>query len=192
MFLLLWLFPPEIDLLPRLLVSKIQDEVKVLQLCQSKVRAKKLPMQVIDAEYQWYVFCYCALPRFLLVPQGSMQTNFLFRGGKKKPNGTWITSESYDKTIRIWDAATSDSILTLEIGSGVYSIAILPDGMKLVAGCYDNKIYMYSCDSVVSYYLQASLCRTTGLDQQQIYSGTMNHKTWQTTRVILHSLSWAI
>ena len=37
----------------RLLVSKIQDEVKALQLCQSKVRAKKLPMEVIDAEYQW-------------------------------------------------------------------------------------------------------------------------------------------
>lgn len=29
------------------------DEAKALQLCQSKVRAKKLPMEVIDAEYQW-------------------------------------------------------------------------------------------------------------------------------------------
>ena len=29
------------------------DEQKALQLCQSKVRAKKLPMEVIDAEYQW-------------------------------------------------------------------------------------------------------------------------------------------
>jgi len=38
-----------------MLVSKIQDEVKALQLCQSKVRAKKLPMEVIDAEYQWHV-----------------------------------------------------------------------------------------------------------------------------------------
>jgi cell fate regulator YaaT (PSP1 superfamily) len=35
------------------LVSKINDEMKALQLCQSKVRAKKLPMEVIDAEYQW-------------------------------------------------------------------------------------------------------------------------------------------
>ena len=34
---------------------KNQDEIKALQLCQSKVRAKKLPMEVIDAEYQWYV-----------------------------------------------------------------------------------------------------------------------------------------
>ncbi|KAF5376952.1 hypothetical protein D9615_007253 [Tricholomella constricta] len=37
----------------QLLVSKMQDEVKALQLCQSKVRAKKLPMEVVDAEYQW-------------------------------------------------------------------------------------------------------------------------------------------
>ncbi|KAL1741439.1 PSP1 C-terminal conserved region-domain-containing protein [Schizophyllum fasciatum] len=35
------------------LQQKLQDEMKALQLCQSKVRAKKLPMEVIDAEYQW-------------------------------------------------------------------------------------------------------------------------------------------
>ena len=29
--------------------------MKALQLCQSKVRQKKLPMEVIDAEYQWCV-----------------------------------------------------------------------------------------------------------------------------------------
>jgi cell fate regulator YaaT (PSP1 superfamily) len=33
----------------------MNDELKALQLCQSKVRAKKLPMEVVDAEYQWYV-----------------------------------------------------------------------------------------------------------------------------------------
>jgi len=37
----------------QLLVAKIQDEVKALQLCQNKVRQKKLPMEVVDAEYQW-------------------------------------------------------------------------------------------------------------------------------------------
>ncbi|KAG6810900.1 hypothetical protein H0H92_009892 [Tricholoma furcatifolium] len=37
----------------QMLVSKMQDELKALQLCQSKVRAKKLPMEVVDAEYQW-------------------------------------------------------------------------------------------------------------------------------------------
>ena len=37
---------------------KNQDEIKALQLCQSKVRAKKLPMEVVDAEYQWCVRSY--------------------------------------------------------------------------------------------------------------------------------------
>ncbi|KAF8907687.1 hypothetical protein CPB84DRAFT_1744588 [Gymnopilus junonius] len=37
----------------QLLATKTEDEAKALQLCQSKVRAKKLPMEVIDAEYQW-------------------------------------------------------------------------------------------------------------------------------------------
>jgi len=37
----------------QLLMAKMQDEVKALQLCQNKVRQKKLPMDVIDAEYQW-------------------------------------------------------------------------------------------------------------------------------------------
>ncbi|KAF8642848.1 hypothetical protein AX16_009356 [Volvariella volvacea WC 439] len=37
----------------QLLVAKMQDEMKALQLCQTKVKAKKLPMEVVDAEYQW-------------------------------------------------------------------------------------------------------------------------------------------
>jgi cell fate regulator YaaT (PSP1 superfamily) len=37
----------------QLLMTKMQDEVKALQLCQNKVRQKKLPMEVVDAEYQW-------------------------------------------------------------------------------------------------------------------------------------------
>ncbi|KAJ6505882.1 hypothetical protein C8R47DRAFT_138351 [Mycena vitilis] len=32
----------------QLLVAKMQDEVKALQLCQTKVRAKKLPMEVVS------------------------------------------------------------------------------------------------------------------------------------------------
>jgi hypothetical protein len=39
----------------RVLMSKRQEEEKALQLCQAKVRQKKLPMEVVDAEYQWSV-----------------------------------------------------------------------------------------------------------------------------------------
>ncbi|KAI9277661.1 hypothetical protein BY458DRAFT_554375 [Sporodiniella umbellata] len=36
-----------------LLLSKAQDEAKALLVCQSKIKQKKLSMQVVDAEYQW-------------------------------------------------------------------------------------------------------------------------------------------
>ena len=66
----------------RLLLAKIQDEVKALQLCQSKVRQKKLPMEVIDAEYQWCVAFFASflyVLTILLVLQGPTQVNFLLR-----------------------------------------------------------------------------------------------------------------
>lgn len=36
-----------------LLASKIEDESKALSICQSKIRQKNLPMEVVDTEYQW-------------------------------------------------------------------------------------------------------------------------------------------
>ncbi|KAI8811811.1 PSP1 C-terminal conserved region-domain-containing protein [Cladochytrium replicatum] len=36
-----------------MLVSKSQDEAKATALCQTKIRQKKLPMEIVDAEYQW-------------------------------------------------------------------------------------------------------------------------------------------
>jgi cell fate regulator YaaT (PSP1 superfamily) len=33
--------------------TKLHDEAKALELCRTKVRQRKLPMEVIDAEYQW-------------------------------------------------------------------------------------------------------------------------------------------
>ncbi|ORX92636.1 PSP1-domain-containing protein [Basidiobolus meristosporus CBS 931.73] len=41
--------PSEISIL----MSKNQDEAKAMMVCQTKVRQKKLPMEVVDAEYQW-------------------------------------------------------------------------------------------------------------------------------------------
>ncbi|KAF9419729.1 hypothetical protein BGZ76_004217 [Entomortierella beljakovae] len=35
------------------LANKNQDEIKAMLVCQTKVRQKKLPMEVVDAEYQW-------------------------------------------------------------------------------------------------------------------------------------------
>ena len=37
----------------RLLSAKLADEERALDLCRTKARQKKLPMEVIDAEFQW-------------------------------------------------------------------------------------------------------------------------------------------
>lgn len=57
----------------------MQDEVKALQLCQNKVRQKKLPMEVIDAEYQWWVsFLLFYYHPCLLIPVEGTDVNSLF------------------------------------------------------------------------------------------------------------------
>ncbi|KAI0697182.1 PSP1 C-terminal conserved region-domain-containing protein [Cytidiella melzeri] len=35
------------------LSTKLMDEAKALELCRTKIKQRKLPMEVIDAEYQW-------------------------------------------------------------------------------------------------------------------------------------------
>ncbi|KAF9915220.1 hypothetical protein FBU30_002113, partial [Linnemannia zychae] len=35
------------------LISKNQDEIEAMIMCQTKVRQKRLPMEVVNAEYQW-------------------------------------------------------------------------------------------------------------------------------------------
>jgi len=64
------------------------------------------------------------------------------------PDGTWI-SGSHDKSICFWDTATGNQISKLRTSSWVYSVAISPSGMQIVAGCEDNTIHLYSCDSVL-------------------------------------------
>lgn len=68
--------------LGRHLVTKIQDEMRALQLCQSKVRQKKLPMEVIDAEYQWYAPISMWSCLSLTAVQGSTKTDFLLYCGE--------------------------------------------------------------------------------------------------------------
>jgi len=65
------------------------------------------------------------------------------------PDGTWIASGSWDKSIRIWDTATGNQISKLQTESSVFSVAISPSGTQIAAGCCDKTIHLYSCDSVL-------------------------------------------
>jgi len=64
------------------------------------------------------------------------------------PDGTWIVSGSFDKSIYFWDTATGNQISKLQTESSVWSLAISPSGTQIAGAYEDNLVHLYSCDSV--------------------------------------------
>lgn len=69
-----------------MLSAKMADEEKAMNICQGKVRSKRLPMEVVDAEYQWWVSMICYFRSTWLIAslclyQGSSQAHLLLRCG---------------------------------------------------------------------------------------------------------------
>ena len=61
---------------------------------------------------------------------------------------TKIVSGSYDRTIRVWNVATGECILTLEGHTGeVTSVVFNHDGTKIVSGSWDNTIRVWNVDT---------------------------------------------
>ncbi len=54
------------------------------------------------------------------------------------PDGRWIASGAWDRTVRLWDAATGEICATLPHPGIVWALAFTPDGAQLVSGGADN------------------------------------------------------
>jgi WD40 repeat protein len=60
------------------------------------------------------------------------------------PDGSTLATGSYDKLVKLWDAATGKELRTLkEHSDAVYSVAFLPGGTQLVSGAGDRTLKIW-------------------------------------------------
>ena len=73
------------------------------------------------------------------------------------PDGKYIVSGSYDKTIRMWDAQTGKLVSDSFEGHAdvATSVAFSPDGRYIVSGSYDKTIRMLE-ESLSQIHLKAT------------------------------------
>jgi len=60
------------------------------------------------------------------------------------PNGRWVITASFDKTLRLWDSQSRQSVRTMSGHTGlVLSISVDPDGSRIASGAMDNTIKIW-------------------------------------------------
>ncbi|MCG9134421.1 T9SS type A sorting domain-containing protein [Candidatus Poribacteria bacterium] len=64
------------------------------------------------------------------------------------PNGQTLASGSFDKTARLWDASTGNTLRTLQGHTdAVLSVAFSPDGQTIASGSWDNTIRLWDAST---------------------------------------------
>ena len=60
------------------------------------------------------------------------------------PDGKRLATASVDKTVRVWEVATGNEVLSLKrYTDTVHSVAFSPDGKRLAAGGHDKMLKVW-------------------------------------------------
>lgn len=63
------------------------------------------------------------------------------------PNGSWVLSASFDKTVKLWDGQTGEYITTLHHADAVRAAVFDPDGSRILTGSLDNTAQLWNAHS---------------------------------------------
>ena len=82
---------------------------------------------------------------------------------KWSPDGQYVASGSWDRTVRVWDSDSGEQVQAFYLSDKVSSVAWNPGGNKIVSGTYDSKIHVHNVE-------KAKLIDTLKIARGPVYS----------------------
>jgi WD40 repeat protein len=72
-------------------------------------------------------------------------------GGAVRPDGKYLVSASWDKSVIVWDIATGKQAVSFKAHpEWVYGLAISPDGKRLVTAGRDKTIRLWDLEQALA------------------------------------------
>jgi len=65
----------------------------------------------------------------------------------RPPDGRQAISASDDRTLRLWDLETGQTLRTFESPDSVWAVAVTPDGHRAVSGSYDRTLMLWDLET---------------------------------------------